>query len=423
MKPTRVRATLCLLLAPAAALAFDAADSVVFPSTGRFPAYPPELTRVAPGVERPTTAWAQIGVMRDTNVLRLSDQVGKQSDTVFRYGLGVRHETRLGRQRIILGADADYYDFDRFNALDHLAYRLLGEARWELGNNWTGTAGYTRRQVMADLGEIQVPREDLIVTDRGYFTAAYRISPDFRLRAGLEGLTTGREGDALAGIDTDTRSLTLGADYLTPLGNAIGIEARRTDGELRPVGAAAPILDPNYKETELSGVLTYNPGPRTRVTGRLGRTERSFDGGPGRDFSGGTGRFSAEWGLTPRTILEGEVWREARSILDVAASHVDSRGWLIGARWAPTARIAVSARVTEEQRKYNRADPVLALLVPAGPRPTDETIRLFRLGVGYEFTRRIHLALGWDYGERSSDLARRSYDFNALSFNARWNFW
>jgi hypothetical protein len=62
------------------------------------------------------------------------------------------------------------------------------------------------------------------------------------------------------------------------------------------------------------------------------------------------------------------------------------------------------------------------LLVPSGPAPTSEKIRLFRLGVGYELTRRIQLAAGWDYGTRSSDVGAREYDYNALSFNARWVF-
>lgn len=424
MKRNRLYAALCLLLAPTATLGFDAVDSVVFPSTGRFPAYPPELLgTVSPEAGRPTTVWAQFGVMRDNNVLRLSDAEGKRSDTAFRYGVGARHETRLGRSSIVLGADADYYDFDRFNALDHLAYGLLAEARWEYGTNWSGTAGYTRRQVMADLGEVRAPVEDLIITDRGYFTAAYRVTPDVRVRAGLDATNVEREGDGRAGIETESTGITVGADYITPLGNAIGLEVRRTDGEIAPVGGAVlPIGSHDYEETEVSAVLTYALGARTRVNGRLGRTEREFEAFPGRDFKGNTGRLSVEWGMSPRTLLEGEIWREARSIVDVAASYVDSRGWSIGPRWAPTAKIAVSARYMEEERKYDTADPLLVLLIPTGPRPTEEKIRLWRLGVGYELTRRINLALGWDYGKRSSDAALRNYDYNALSLNARWTF-
>jgi hypothetical protein len=276
---------------------------------------------------------------------------------------------------------------------------------------------------MADLGELRTDRDDLIVTDRLYATAALRVTPDFRLRAGVESLDAKREGDVRVGVDTEARSFTLGADYVTPLGNAIGIETRRTDGEIAPAsGLVTPLASNDYEENEVALVATYNPGASTRLSGRVGRTERKFDAFPDRNFDDNTWRFSGEWAMTPRTILEGELYRTPRSIIDVAASYVDTRGWGLGARWAATAKIAVSARYGEETRKYDTADPLLVLLVPAGPAPTDEKIRLFRLGVGYELTRRIQLMAGWDYGKRSSDVGTREYDYNALSFNARWVF-
>jgi hypothetical protein len=261
-----------------------------------------------------------------------------------------------------------------------------------------------------------------VTRDRAFVTAAYRITPDFRVRGGLEGLRTDRDGPARGAVDTRTATGTIGADYVSRLGNTIGIEARRTEGELAPAPLAGITTTNDFEENELSGVLSYGPTAATRLTGRLGRTTRKYELFPGRDFSGTTGRLSGEWGVTARTLVAFDVWREARHLVDVSASHVDTRGWSLGPRWAPTAKTAFSARIMEERRKFDTADPLIVLLVPAGPAPTEEKFRGLRLGVGHELTRRIHIGLGIDYGKRTSDVATRSHDYNSVALNARWTF-
>ena len=408
----RTLAGLSLALLPCtAAASYEAVDALPYPSLGEFPAYPAEA-------RGPGRLFAQIGVQRDDNVLR--EASGEEPETIWRAGLGASYEARVvGRQRVLLEARGDGYVYNRFSELDNFAYGVLGEWRWELGNQLSGTLGYGRRQYQTDLSELRAPVEDKVTENRVYGTGGYRFMPDWRVRAGFDVV----DGERPAARDAEIRSnaVAAGLDYVTPLGNALGVEVRKTEGD-----AAVPeLLDPagifvnnDYEETEVALVATYNPGPALRLSGRLGRTERTYSEIAGRDFEGTTGRLDVAWRPGNKTILGFEVYRVPRSIIDVGASHVLVEGVSFGPSWAPTAKLVFTARVVNEVREYT-GDPAAALdIVPL----RDETVRAYRLGAGWEATRRHHVGIALERGERSSNVLGRDHDYNTATINLRYVF-
>jgi hypothetical protein len=395
---------------PMSGFAFEALDAMAAPTTGRFPAYPPDE---AAG---PTEVFVQAGVMRDSNLLRL--QSDRQSDWVTRYGAGLRHEGRvIGRQSILVEARADHYAFDRFSALDHTAYGLLGEWRWELGNELSGTAGYRRREILAPLGEIQAARKDLVTTEDVFATGGYRFAANWRARLGADRTTTKHTGGGTpAGVNT----VTGGIDYFTPLGNALGVEYRRTQGAVILFDAAGFIIfNSDYSEREVAVVGTYVTGTTIRTTGRFGRTHRETELLPGHDFNGNTGRLSLDWLATNKTIFGFTWWREARAVVDLAANFVLSRGVAFGPRWAPTAKLNFAAAIIRDRRNY-LGDPLI-VTTPGLPQ-RDEVLRTVRLAADWEVVRHAEIGAAIDYGERDSNILGRSYRYNAVMLNAKMRF-
>src|SRR5918996_174661 len=312
LQPRSAALTFLLVLAaaPISAAAFEAIDTIPWPSRGVFPAYPRED-------DRPTDFWVQGGVRRDDNALRL--ETGERSDIITRLGAGIRHETRVvGRQRVRLEARGDYYDYDRLNELDHFAYALAGDWLWEIGNNLSGTVliGRERRQV--DLAETLTERLDTTTLTRVGGTAAYLISPRFRVRGGLA--NTRAERSRVRETETRATSAVAGADYGSPLGNTLGVEYRATDGEapFDEFVTGVGFVSNDYDEREVSFVATYALGPQLRSGLRVGRTSRDYDQIPARDFDGNTGRIFVDWLPGNKTILGFEAYREPRSVIDIA---------------------------------------------------------------------------------------------------------
>ncbi len=427
MKRIAFRLTLVLgLLAPGAALAqhFDAVDTIPLAEGGRFPAYAAEPPR-------PTQIYLRGGLLYDNNIFRLPGGADTQailgnssrSDTVTRAGAGIATEQRIaGRQRLRFAGDIDRYAFDRYTLLDHTEYGLRGEWLWEFTNDFSGTLGFERRHRMVDLAQRQAPVKDMITEDHPFVAAAYQLGPSMRLRGGLDGARATHSDAAaqIAGVRTTTA--TGAVEYVSALGNALGVEARRTKGNVplaEPVGPANVLVDNNFTETEVAGVVTWTAGYDLHAAGRLGRTQRKHVQFPTRDFSGTTGRVTADWTPLAKTGLEFSLYKEPRTIVDIAASYVVVKGVTFGPIWAPREKLVFSALLLSEQQDY-KGDPAL-ILVPGTPERV-ETVHGGRLGGSWEPKRFSQVQLGIDHGTRSSNLPLRDYSYTALMANLRLYF-
>ena len=398
-----------LLLASNAARAFETVDTLVYPSAGRFPAYPAEEIR-------PYELFVEGGMMYDNNILRRDGDA--ENETVFRLGAGGRAEQRvIGRQRVRLDARGDLYVFDRFTDLNHFAYAGTATWLWEVTNDFSGTLGYGRTHRLAALAETQRAIKRMVTTDDVFGTAAWRLGPHTRLRGGL---AYGRGTRDTPGEDRATfatRTATLGADLVSSLGNAIGIEHRQARGDA-PVSTT---LDPSgtftgndYKERETALVAVYLSGATLRFSGRVGYTERTYTDLP-NSFSGTTYRGGVEWLPGNKTIISIEAYKEPRGMVDIVASHVLTRGFAFGPAWAPTAKTVFSLRFVNEHREFVAADPNVA---PVGTL-LDETVRVFRLGLGWEPQRLVQVGLGLDRGNRESNTLGRNYNYTAAMAKIR----
>ena len=389
---------------------FDAVDTLPYPSLGTFPAYP--------GVEaRPGRLFADAGVVYDDNFLRRPS--GQQSEIITRLGLGATYDQRVyGRQVLHLEGRADLYKYDRFSNLDHFAYGVLGEWRWELGNQLSGRLGYGRRRFQAPRGERQSAADDLRTHQRLYGSAAYAITPDWRARGIIAGTLLERPGTARA--DASSNAAAAGIDYVTPLGNTLGVEVRSASGDA-PVSEA---FDPagqfnnnEYDETEVAAVAAYNATAQLRLGARVGRTERTFTQLPAFDFKGTTYRFDAAWQPGYKTLLALEVYRLPRSIIGLDTSQSIARGIAFGPNWAPTAKLVFSARIRREERELAGDSAITGIAVPR-----EEVVRGYGLAAGWEATRRFHFGAAWEKGERRATVLSREFDYNAVMLNGRFVF-
>lgn len=396
---------------PSAALAFLTVDTIPWPSRGGFPAYEGDEVR-------PTTVWVQGGVMRDDNILRLES--GGRGDTVTRVGAGFRHDQRvIGRQRLTVEGRGDYYAFYNFDSLDHFAYALSGTWNWEVGNDVAGTVELGRERRLIDVSEAQAARRDLVTATRLAATGGVFVTPSLRLRAGAASAW----GERTVREDVETRGVgwTVGADYVSPLRNTLGVEYRHTTGDAPVPELIAPLgtfVDNDFTEDEVAVVARYAPGTQLRTEVRVGRTRREYDELSGRDFSGTTYRARIAWLPGAKTILGLEAYREPRSILDVAAGHVLVSGIAFGPSWAATNKLVFTARLLRERRKFE-GDPNLVAL--GGPL-RDELVYTTRLGVGWEPMRHWELSAAIDFGERESNFAGRDYNYTAGTINLAWRF-
>jgi len=405
----RVAGLLALLaLGPSPALAFETVDTMLWPSSGAFPAY-------AADEIRPWGLRAYAGAMYDDNVTRVENR--PRSDLITRFGVGANYGARVyGRQSIVLDAYGEWRDYQDLD-LDHFAYGTTAEWLWELTNSLAGTAGWRRVHRMADLSENVLRRKTMITDDRFDATGAYFISPEFRLTGGLGAVHAERDN---ALVET-TRAWAArgGIQYVSGLGNTVGIELRYGEGD-------APVDDPllgsfpdnRYTRRDAALTAAFGLTPDIRLRGRLGQTEREYTDFPGSNFSGRTGRAAVEWRPGAKTLFLLEGFREIDPVIDANALHADRRGAVVGLTWAATMKLVFGARFLQERRIY--VGDVLA--TASGIPLRDETVRTWRLSAGWEPERHWQFSSALDFGDRDSNIFNQSYEYTAVTFNLRYSF-
>ena len=400
-----------LLLSPLAAFGFDAVDTLHPSSAGQFTAYPSDPIP-------PYELWTQFGMMYDTNLLRRPS--GDNSEVVSRLGVGGRWDGRIvGRQGLHLAGRLDGYVYNKYSDLDNVAYSGLGEWRWELGNDLAGAIGVSSRRFQAALSEIQRAAYDPITENRVLANGRWRVGPHVGLRAGWDLIDYSRPSRAQS--ETKTVIYNAGADYVTDLGNTLGIEYRVANGDAPVNELVDPTLqfvNNDFKQTDVALVGTWLFSPQLRFAGNVGRTHRTYTELPGRDFTGPTYRAALHWAPFAKAYLDFEGARHVSSIIDIGAAHVVVRSLSFGPGWALTAKTNVTARFLRQHLAYG-GDPSAAI----GATPQrEEIIRTIRFGTYWEYTRHVHVTAAWDNGERESNILGRNFRYVAIMANLRYIF-
>ena len=418
----RTIAIITLACSPVTSSAFQTIEEIQWPESGRFPAYSRE-----PDDGRNVRFSVFGGVMRDDNLFRLSDATDplttigstNRADTIYRYGARLRGDVPASRQRILFEAEVDRRDYHNFGFLDHNAYRLGLAWKWAAGPQWSGDIGVGRRQYLASLAELQAPIKDLITEDRAFVSAGYRFAPRWRVRAGADSYNWEHGDASRVTLDNRTSSGTVGLDYVTPAENSVGGQFKYSYGDY-PNRQVVPggTVDNNFNEYETSAVAHWAVTGKSALDGRLGYTSRRHDQVSQRDFDGMTGRLNYDWFVAPKTLLNVAVWREIRSIEDVAANYVLSEGWGLGPAWAPTSKLVFHVKYVREDRDY-KGDP--GFVLTSGQEREDE-FRGINLAAGYTPRRNLQFAVAVERGVRDSNIFGKNYDQNAVSANVRLRF-
>lgn len=406
------KAAWALLATPLCAFGFEAVDVLTPASNGVYPAYPSDVGAA------PYAIWAQGGLMYDSNILRTT--TGHNNEWVSRLGLGGRWDQRVvGRQALHLEGRVDGYVYDKFSALDNVAYAGLGEWRYEVGNDLAGAFSIGRRRYQANLAEIQRAVYDPITETHFSANGRYALGPTIGIRGAADYLEYSRPTHAFANLKTLTGLAAV--EYRSALGNTLGVELQQAHGDA-PVDQ---VIDPlrlfvnnDFHQRDVGVVGGFNVLPTMRVGGRVGRTERTYSVLPGRNFNGPTWAVLAQWFPTAKTLLAFDTAKTISSVIDIGASHVVVKGWGFGPGWAPTAKLNFQARFFRQHQVFE-GDPSAQLRIT---RQREEIVRGYRLGAYWDYDRRISYQFSVEHGERESNTLGRNYRFNAGIAQVRWAF-
>lgn len=354
----------------------------------------------------------------DSNLFRLAkgENPGTQrAETFYVLSGGANLDWKVGRQQVTGNFTQTAIRYDRNTFLDFDGSDAQLAWNWRLGNRLSGNVGASESKSQSSFDNLGIVNNE-VTRSRRFARAEWAFHPRWRVGAGVDTAENDNSAPTQRSQNFEQDAYDATLTYLTPKGSSLGLRLRTLDAKF-PNRQSLFFLSDEYTQYEygLTGVWRHSGKLTARV--QAGFTERNNDNFPQRDFNGFTGRASADWFATGKTLLSLAAYRELGSADDINATFVLRQGGSLNGVWLPHEKWRVNAGLTYENRDF-QGDPGI---VSGLPRRGDDTYGA-SLSVSFTPHTAVSIALGANFGRRNSDISVEDYKFHSFFANVRADF-
>ena len=312
------------------------------------------------------TLFAEEKVTHDDNVFRISknaapEDIGASSrgDTYRTTSLGLNFDVPLSRQRFQAAFSRNDTRYDQLTGLDFTGHEGRAMWLWQLGNDASGQLGYTETLTLASFANIVLFKNTQITPDplktrQALFSAAYLVTPRWRLNAGVSGLELTNGDPARQSLDLDVLYTEAALSYVTPANTSVGLSARTEDGRYPKNFVGNNLVDNAYRQTSAGVVAEWTPSGASRWSARADRLSRRYADVPLQtfDFVGHTARAQYDWKPTGKLSLAAVAQRDIYPYQDIGSSFVLVKGVTLRPTLSVTEKIDVSGSFDYSVREF-----------------------------------------------------------------------
>ena len=368
--------------------------------------------------------FAAENITYDSNVFRLSNNSDTQAitghdhkdDWISTTQLGFTADVPYSLQRFQLSyvwLGNRYRDFDELNYNGH-----AGRAAWlwSVTPELTGDLGYTDSETLANFANIGTTNKDLLRTKQGFANAVWFPVSTWRLHAGAATVEQTHSDSVQRVNDIETLTGVVGASYVTPRDDRLGVEGRFERGR----SPHDELLNLNgtingYHQDSVGVVGHWIATGHSTLDGRVDYVRRHYDQPTTADFNGPTGRFAYTWAPTGKITVVSSIYHDIGAIADVQSSNfVLVTGAAVKPAWAVTDKVSVAGDAEYNKWDY-RGNQI------SGLNFTHWT-RTFGANVAWHATQKILITAAYTYEMRTSTLPLADYRDNIVTVSARIGF-
>jgi exopolysaccharide biosynthesis operon protein EpsL len=377
--------------------------------------------------------FASLGYFNDSNLFRLSDDESPGFPRDDRYSVlsaGLDVDWKRGRQQIVANATKTWVRYDRNTAFDSDGSDYKASWNWRLGNRLSGNLGANESRSQSNFDSVGLVN-NLVKRKRYFGRAEWEFHPRWRIGGGLDETDNTNSDPSQISNDFQQQTQDLTLSYHTPKGSKLRAQVRRIDAEFPnfqcvqnefPVCFA--VADNSYKQTEYNLLGDWRVSGKLTLRGQAGWVDRQYENAlrdysnffvpdfkPRPDFSGFSGRMTADWYATGKTLLSVSAYRELGGAGDINATSVLKNGGSLNGVWLIREKWRLNAGGTYENRDFE-GDP---------NQRSDDTVGS-SLSLSYMPIRAVSIDVGVRAGRRDSNIADDEYTFNSWFANVRADF-
>lgn len=377
---------------------------------------------------------AGLSLMRDSNVLRLSDNAtvpagygtDKRGDLYMLGSLGIAFDRMISQQRLQAYADVNGYKYREYDDSDNIGYRAGVNYDWVIGRPLFGRVGLRTARVQPQVQDRLVSQPGLernrVNTQTAYLDGGFRFTPNWSIIAGWELERWRNSSRVYEDTDLDQNSFEAGVRYAPGTGAEFDLVFRRTNGDFKndrlfaDDGTAylVPIQRQDFKQNALLARVAYKPSEDSRIAGRIGYTKRTYDSANVRDFSGVTTGIDVDWAQTGNLMWRFSVSRDiVPDISAMTSAYADARGFRVAPTIQATGKIKLMPFLSYTDYRYDG---------DTGTVRRNDKLTSLGLTVDYEIRRNLHALFDLRRDERNSSLDTLDYTANLIGVGIRARF-
>jgi hypothetical protein len=300
-----------------------------------------------------------------------------------------------------------------------------------LGNRLSGNLGANESRSQSNFDSVGLVNNQ--VTRKRYFgRAEWEFHPRWRIGGGHEETDNANSAPSQISNDFQQQAQDLVLSYQTPKGSKLRAQVRRVDAEFPNPEILSfvfifptEVADNSYKQTEYNLLGDWRVSGKLTLRGQAGWVDREYENvlrgdlpGPPQlserpDYSSFSGRMTADWYATGKTLLSVSAYRELGVAGDINATSVLKTGASVNGVWLMREKWRLNAGLTYENHDY-RGDPGTV-------QRNDDTLGE-SISLSYMPTRAVSVDLGVRAGRRDSNVNVEDYTFHSLFANVRADF-
>ena len=366
------------------------------------------------------------GVAYDDNLFRL--QSNKEGDTIFTLNAGAALNKDISRQNFQLAGNIIqqlYTSNSNFNAT---LFNFGGTWNWRVGNQFSGEIGYVQNQYPNTFLEITSRTPNKRTVGIPFASIGYQFLPSWEIRGRYEFVDITNSAQQFKVSDLEENRYEGALRYKTEFGNLVDLFYRFSDGK-RPNVAIDPAGNVGqYEQNDIGvNVARWELTGRSRFSGFVAYTDRSYELAPSRDFSGPTWNLTYTYLPTGSTSVALSVYRLIGVYTDVTANYIVTTGVTLAPTWQATSKLAFGMNAYYQDRDY-QGNPGIVTGIAGQEKRNDD---LYSVGVNatYAILRTLKATLYYTWTKRDSNLrdpttnaAFLNFTDNIVGAGVEWQF-
>jgi len=336
-------------------------------------------------------------------------------DNIFIGEAGFLADYQISRQNLFLRASINREMYVNYDDLNNTGYDVLGGIDWAIGRRCSGVASGQYIKAPNSFTETnQLDIDDVHRLDVSGGGSCF-VAPQARVNGEAGYRNTDHSSNSQEGQNRDDLYGETGVDWVSPLGNSVGIAGRVRHSKFpdRAVGAE----DDEHMQYYVGVPFQYFATRSITLSGDAGWTWRVNDNLEERDFDDFHGNLAADFRLSGRTTVGVNVFRDVGGTENLTTSAQDDIGGEVDGTWLVTRRISLRGAATAFHRKFIGANNPGT---NQGKREDD--IGRVTLGVDYQPFRNLTASVEYRGEVRESNVKNSEFTSNAIQTTLRVTF-